>query len=61
MYHCNNEYWVNTMEHLTFGKILNDHGYNTFYGGKYLNVYPGKHRPTNDKNKPPPGCDDFYG
>ena len=41
---CGDRYWIENMEPLSFGKILNDYGYTTFYGGKYKNVYPGNTR-----------------
>ncbi|KAG5684857.1 hypothetical protein PVAND_014067 [Polypedilum vanderplanki] len=50
---CYSNEWIENHELRTFPAILNNHGYRTFYAGKYLNQYY--------SNLIPQGYDQFYG
>lgn len=42
---CNDAFWRQNIEPHSLPQILHQNGYETFFGGKYLNQYRGEHVP----------------
>ncbi|KAH8402453.1 hypothetical protein KR009_012038, partial [Drosophila setifemur] len=50
---CYSQHWRFTLEHKALPVLLQHHGYNTFFAGKYLNQFSGEEKP--------PGWSEFHG
>ncbi|KAF9418836.1 hypothetical protein HW555_004503 [Spodoptera exigua] len=56
---CNGLFWREAVQNVTFGNILKEAGYKTFYAGKYLNQYGTPE--TGGPEAVPPGWTEWHG